>query len=483
MWALVNKCLVSRKQGQRGGLCNAAASGDFATVQSLLKRGKDPNDRSVGAESMDNPALQMAGTNGHEAVVQLLIEANADLEATDACGNTALTFAAQVGAAGVCTALAKAGANLEYVQPEVSMTALAIAMYGFGGTELVSTPSGHWSHPKDQDGNVIFPVGTGDTAATVAALRAAGAQEPLHGYVGNQDDAEDEPIYIYLDNQRKAKKQVQLLSVPGDFKAAFSRCEGDALNGWSDAKAELVGTAGTIRKIYGDRTVTIQFDDGKTFDFPFEAIDCEADVNLYHYSAPADSELIVCAVFNTDITDSVVQGIAGGTLQFGGNAEFYTPMKGSSTCVCAVLKTANGNLCHITGEEKFCGDMKRKVITFEPGTIKGTLQHEMAGIIYAAYGSARITTEIEEIYRGGKRKFHASNNEFKCGDPDCGKDKMLFIMWRKPGGQVEWKMALEETENDDWATIEMPDGLVEAKVEVTGKGAHANPIHDCTSTL
>jgi hypothetical protein len=127
--------------------------------------------------------------------------------------------------------------------------------------------------------------------------------------------------------------------------------------------------------------------------------------------------------------------------------------------------------------------MKRKVITFEPGTIKGTLQHEMAGIIYAAYGSARITTEIEEIYRGGKRKFHASNNEFKCGDPDCGKDKMLFIMWRKPGGQVEWKMALEETENDDWATIEMPDGLVEAKVEVTGKGAHANPIHDCTSTL
>jgi hypothetical protein len=54
----------------------------------------------------------------------------------------------------------------------------------------------------------------------------------------------------------------------------FSRfAKDDDLNYWSAEKQKYAGMVGEITKVYGDATVTMEFDDGDVeFDFPFETI-------------------------------------------------------------------------------------------------------------------------------------------------------------------------------------------------------------------
>ncbi len=49
-------------------------------------------------------------------------------------------------------------------------------------------------------------------------------------------------------------------------------------NGWSTEKHERRGQECEVIAIYGDRTVTARFDDGKEFDFPFESIHAQLTV-------------------------------------------------------------------------------------------------------------------------------------------------------------------------------------------------------------
>eukprot|EP01047_Picozoa_sp_COSAG01_P030721 COSAG01_NODE_2150_length_8295_cov_54.415447_1_plen_1992_part_00 len=64
----------------------------------------------------------------------------------------------------------------------------------------------------------------------------------------------------------------QLLKDKRKFKQGFERFKRDKLNGWKKSKETHCGQVGTINKVYGDRTVTMTFDDGKQFDFPFEVL-------------------------------------------------------------------------------------------------------------------------------------------------------------------------------------------------------------------
>merc|ERR1711976_213937 len=66
--------------------------------------------------------------------------------------------------------------------------------------------------------------------------------------------------------------RVRLLSDPEAFQNSFTRFVGDDLNGWSEAKQLRVGQEGTVTKTYGDQTITMVFDDGQQFDFPFETV-------------------------------------------------------------------------------------------------------------------------------------------------------------------------------------------------------------------
>lgn len=63
-----------------------------------------------------------------------------------------------------------------------------------------------------------------------------------------------------------------LLAEQRSFRESFSRFQGDALNGWSEVKEARMGQGGVITKVFHDRTVTLEFDDGDKFDFPFESL-------------------------------------------------------------------------------------------------------------------------------------------------------------------------------------------------------------------
>ena len=66
--------------------------------------------------------------------------------------------------------------------------------------------------------------------------------------------------------------RVRLCTKSEGYATKFDRFKGDKLNGWTQLKAELYGKEGDVIKTYGDKTVTIKFDDDSTQDFPMEAV-------------------------------------------------------------------------------------------------------------------------------------------------------------------------------------------------------------------
>ena len=60
---------------------------------------------------------------------------------------------------------------------------------------------------------------------------------------------------------------------PAAFKKAFSRFDGDTVNGWTNEKAKFIGTKGKIIELNSDKNITkLEFAGAKIFDFPDEAI-------------------------------------------------------------------------------------------------------------------------------------------------------------------------------------------------------------------
>ena len=68
------------------------------------------------------------------------------------------------------------------------------------------------------------------------------------------------------------RQVVQLL--PGDlqFKAAFRRFPNDRTNGWNYQKHARRGQQPRIVEVFTDQTITVRFNDGTTFDLPWEAV-------------------------------------------------------------------------------------------------------------------------------------------------------------------------------------------------------------------
>jgi len=66
--------------------------------------------------------------------------------------------------------------------------------------------------------------------------------------------------------------EAKLLEDPEQYKKSFKRFKGDQLNGWLQDKAPYCGQQGTVTRTFGDKTVTMVFDDGTQFDFPMESI-------------------------------------------------------------------------------------------------------------------------------------------------------------------------------------------------------------------
>lgn len=106
---------------QSDDLVSAAKRGDVAAVNRLLQAGADVNQPkfvSVGGNIGDATALMVASFQGSLEVVQALLAAKADVNATMSekkNGETALTFAVQKGDVEVVRALLAANADVNHV--------------------------------------------------------------------------------------------------------------------------------------------------------------------------------------------------------------------------------------------------------------------------------------------------------------------------------------------------------------------------------
>ncbi|CAJ1445181.1 unnamed protein product, partial [Effrenium voratum] len=107
---------VEAVTGEAEGLANgvdllrAAERGDLQHVLELLEKPRDPN--AIDTNSQRGP-LHNAAANGHQAVVQCLLEAGADTEKADNDGFTPLHLAAQQSHHAVVQCLLDAGADKE----------------------------------------------------------------------------------------------------------------------------------------------------------------------------------------------------------------------------------------------------------------------------------------------------------------------------------------------------------------------------------
>ena len=169
----------------------AAASGDIATVNQYMQGKMDPN-----ANDYDNrTALHLAASGGHEEVVKLLLNSNADVQKRDRWGGLAAYESKRHGHASITRILGLA-ADGRYEQMDVDLSAAASAR----------------SAPKQQSGSTT-------NAATLEVLAAA----------ANGDVAE---------LKRLKKKGADLASVDYDGRSAIHQA---AQFGRLDATKFLAG--------------------------------------------------------------------------------------------------------------------------------------------------------------------------------------------------------------------------------------------------
>lgn len=111
-------------QELNAALRGAAERGDVKAVRHFLAAGADPSEPTSGSH-LYTPLI-LAALGGHSDVIPLLVAAGADVNGTNAKGETALMVAAEYGRATVVTALIAAGADIEAVE-EDGWTALFFA--------------------------------------------------------------------------------------------------------------------------------------------------------------------------------------------------------------------------------------------------------------------------------------------------------------------------------------------------------------------
>ncbi|XP_076815453.1 ankyrin repeat and SAM domain-containing protein 3-like [Clavelina lepadiformis] len=120
---IIDKSGLKLKEVNSGGwsaLMYASYMGHNDTVQCLLEKGADPNQRSP----LGYTSLILASMCGNEGTMQVLLQKGANIEAVDKRGWTALFHAASAGHQQTTEFLLRCGANCETVEPSQGLTPL-----------------------------------------------------------------------------------------------------------------------------------------------------------------------------------------------------------------------------------------------------------------------------------------------------------------------------------------------------------------------
>jgi uncharacterized protein len=160
---------------------------EYAAVKQLLRQGEKVN--AASAVSGVTPLI-LAATNGHEQIVDALLDAGAAVDTTDNDNATALMYASSKGHVGIVRKLLQRGADVNVKSPKDQLDSTALSLAAGNGHDtaleqlLKAGADIDWRTERDGFSALMLAAEFGHSSS-VSILLTAGANPDLKDRKGN----------------------------------------------------------------------------------------------------------------------------------------------------------------------------------------------------------------------------------------------------------------------------------------------------------